>query len=272
MTENIPSTPPENKPKVKLKSTAPPPTAKPPAALISDYRKRQQMGPFIIWGLVVVLVFVGIILLVVWLTSSSGPKFTLFATNTPTVTITPTPTFTATFTATSTLTNTPTITPTSTPDKPFEYTVLEGDNLTVISEKFNLGDFGVQLLLEINPTIDPINPNLTIGQKITIPEPGRKLNTATPLPDNLAPGTKITYIVKPGDTIAGIASMFNSTFEAILKENKIAAADANKILIGQKLIIPANIVTPTPLPKPTITPTIPGQPSPTPPSPFTPTP
>jgi LysM repeat protein len=213
------------------------------------------------------MIFIGIILLVVWLTSGNGPKITLFATETPTVTVTPTATATATFTSTATMTETATITTTPTPDKPFEYTVLEGETLYDIAKKFNLGDFGIQLLLEINK-LDPTNPNLTIGQKIQIPDPGYKLPTATAIPSNLPAGSRLDYIVTSGDTMAGIASLFNSTIDAILKENKIDPANANNIQAGQKLVIPVNIVTPTPAPKPTITP----GPSPTPPSPFTATP
>jgi len=257
---------PEKKP-LQLKPLAPPPS-KPPAALISSYRKSQQTGPFIIWGLVIFLIFVGIVLLVVWLTSANGPKISLFATATPTSTITPSPTATSTLTPTATSTLTPTITSSPTPSKPFEYVVQEGDTLSGISEKFNLGDFGVQLLFFLNPSIDPTNPNINIGDKIQIPNPGYEMPTATLVPSDLPSGTKLDYIVQPGDTISGIASKFNSTFEAILAANKIDAANANKIRVGDKLIIPANLVTPTNPPKPTIT----QGPSPTPPSPFTATP
>jgi LysM repeat protein len=257
---------PEKKP-VKLKPLAPPPS-KPPSELISSYRKSQQTGPFIIGAVVLVLVFVGIALLVIWLTGANGPKLTLFATPTSTVTITPTATSTATFTATATETVTPTITASPTPSEPFDYVVQEGDTLSGISEKFNLGDFGVPLLLSLNPTIDPSGTNINIGDKIKIPNPGYQMPTGTPLPENLPIGYKLDYVIQPGDTISSIASKFNSTFEAILKENNILEADANKIRAGDTLVIPINLVTPTLPPKPTITPGA----SPTPPSPFTPTP
>jgi LysM repeat protein len=269
MTENSSPTQ-ENKPEkkpLKLKPLAPPPS-RPPAELISSYRKSQQTGPFIIWGLVLLLIFTGIVVLVVWLTSANGPKLNLFATPTSTVTITPTATATATFTATVTQTSTATVTLSPTPSEPFDYVVQEGDTLSGISEKFTLGDYGVQLLFFLNPTIDPSAPNINIGDTIKIPNPGYLLPTATLVPNDLQSGTKLDYIVQPGDTISSIASKFNSTFEAILKENNILEADANKIFIGQKLVIPSNLVTPTSPPKATITP----GPSPTPPSPFTATP
>jgi LysM repeat protein len=244
------------------------PQSKPPATLISSYKKRQQMGPFIIWSLVILLVFAGIVLLVVWLASGNGPKITWFATETPTPTITPSPTSTSTLTPTATETVTPTITQSPTPDKPFPYTVLEGDTLDGIAKKFNLGDDGIQLLLLENPKITA--ETLHIGDVLQIPEPGRKLPTATPIPANLPRGTKLNYTIQAGDTIAGIASKFNSTAEDILKENGIA--EANKIQVGQVIVVKANLVTPTASPQPTITPTVPGAPTATLPSPFTPTP
>ena len=237
--------------------------------MISSYRKRQQVGPFLIWGLVVLMLVAGIILLVVYLGSGNAikmPAFTLFATQTPTPTVTASPTSTATLTATPTETVTPTQTLTPTPSEPFEYTVQEGDNLFLIAEKFSLGDFGLQKLFALNPEIDPLTANMNIGQTIKIPNPDYELPTATPLPPNLGFGAKISYIIQPGDTIASIAAKFNSTFEDIIKENKIE--DANSIKAYQQIIVRANLVTPTNPPKPTIT----AGPSPTPPSPFTATP
>jgi len=261
MTEETPPTPPKKKPRVQLKPMAPP-SLKAPASTISSYRKRQQTGPFIIWGLVVLLLVGGVILLVVWLASGNGPKITLFSTETPTSTITASPTSTATQTATATITVTPTQTIPPTPSGPFDYVVQEGDTLTSIADKFKLGDQGLKKLFVLNG-IDPAAPNLTIGQKIKIPDPNYQLPTTTPIPTNLAFGFKITYTIESGDTIAAIAAKFNSTFEDILKENKIT--DANKIFAGQQIVVRANLVTPTNLPKPTIT----QGPSPTPPSPFT---
>ncbi len=263
--ENLTPTP-KKTPKVKLKPMVNPAISKDPSSLISTYRKRQQVGPFIIWGLVVVLLVVGIILLVVSMANGNGPKISWFATATPTPTMTFTPTSSPTVTATASETSTPTETLTPTPDAPFDYTVQENDNLFGIAEKFNLGDQGVAKLLALNPEIDPTTGNMSIGQKIKIPNPGYQLPTATPLPTGMAYGTKVTYVIQPGDTLAGIASLFNSTIEDIMTQNKIT--DANSISVGQKIVVRVNLVTPTPKPKPTITP----GPSPTSPSPYTPTP
>ncbi len=97
-----------------------------PQSVIDSYRKRQQMAPYFMAGLAVLLVVVGIIILVVWFTSSGKDKvggIALLASPTPTVTITSTatlvpPTVTATTAPTQTIT--PTITQTVTPSGPFE--------------------------------------------------------------------------------------------------------------------------------------------------------
>src|SRR5258705_6215453 len=119
--------------------------SKDPSSLINAYKRRQQIGPFILWSVVGVLVFAGIVLLVVWLMKPDSPMMTLFASQTPTPTVTFTPTETPTPTLTPTETATPSITPSPTASAPFEYTVQEGDSLATIVEKFGLGDNGIQL-------------------------------------------------------------------------------------------------------------------------------
>ena len=221
-----------------------------PQSVIDAYRKRQQMTPVFIWGLVVLLVVVGIIILVVWFAVPGKPITSLFASATPTVTNTSTstpvtPTATATITPTATLTLTSTLTNTAT--GPFEYTVLEGDTCWDLAVKFKVG---VEVLLALNNfgSACPIKP----GEKILIPVEGQTLPTDTPLPTNLAKGVKIEYIVKSGDTLAGIANRFGSTVAAIMTENKLT--DANVIKFGDKLTITTNIVTATPVPSATRTP------------------
>jgi hypothetical protein len=59
-------------------------------SVISDYRKRQQLGPFLIGGLAVILVVIGLFLLVIWLTGDGKPTITLFKSKTPTPTNTAT--------------------------------------------------------------------------------------------------------------------------------------------------------------------------------------
>ena len=105
-----------------------------PQSVIDSYRRRQQMAPYFLAGLAVLLVVVGIIILVVWYAGNGKTKVgsvSLFASATPTATETATPTPvtpTATVTSSPTVTVTVTATNTATPAGPYEYTVLAGDN------------------------------------------------------------------------------------------------------------------------------------------------
>ena len=232
--------------------------------LLNSSRKR---GPNMILIAAGILVLIGVVLLVVWLAGANSPVTTYLATETPTSTLTFTPTSTSTPTETPTETATATITFTPTFSTAFNYTVQQGDYLELIVKKYNLGDDGVAWILLLNPFggtdtrgfpigIDPTTQNILPGQVITLPAPGAPLPTATPIPLNLPRGTKINYIVQAGDSLGYIASLFNSTVEAIVKENNIV--DQNAIKVGDLLVIPANIVTPTPTRPPTSTPVTPG--------------
>ncbi|GAB4489101.1 MAG: hypothetical protein OHK0031_12850 [Anaerolineales bacterium] len=236
----------------------------PPPQFIGP-RKAQNLTPFIIGGLAILLALTGIILLAAWLGGGKSGGFNLFASATPTPTQTFTPTNTSTPTSTPTETATPTVTFTPTPSAPFEYVVQDGDYLFSIVEKFNLGDNGLTLILLLNPPVpaeqrsDPLRPGIDpttlsifVGQKLTIPNPGMPLPTSTPVDlGSLARGFKISYTIQPGDTLEGIAAKFLSTVEAIMKENNIAASNA--IQAYQIILVPVNLVTPTNTQAPTVT-------------------
>jgi LysM repeat protein len=233
-----------------------------PQDVIDSYRKRQQnakRAPLVL-GIAALLLIVGVGALIFWLVGPNAPSFSLFATDTPT------PTNTSTVTPTATATNTPTVTPTETVTPtvtitptiagPFVYQVVEGDSCYVIAVKYKID---ILLLITIN-NLDPACP-IKVGDKLTIPGPDTALPTGTAIPTNLRPGTKIEYVVQTGETLGSIALKFNSTVDAIKKENNIT--DENAILVGQKLIIPVNLVTavPTATPNPSGTPVSAGQPT-----------
>jgi len=222
-------------------------------SVIASYRKKQKSGPLLGIILAALLILAGIVIVIVWAVGNGGGGgLSLFSTKTPTPTETPTPTPvtpTATATNTPTVTNTPTITPTATASAPFEYVVQEDDNCTTISEEF---DVDIEVLLALN-NLDS-SCFIRVGDIIMIPAPGQQLPTATPLPADTLPGTKIEYRVRSGDTLSQIAIRFNSTIEKIILEtNKYRTTkkldlitDNNDILVGDILIIPVNIVTPVP--------------------------
>jgi len=219
--------------------------------IISSYRKKQKLGPYIVGGIAILLAIVGIVLLVIYLTGGGG-GISLFSTRTPTPTETPTPTPvtpTATATMTPTITNTPEPTNTSTPSGPFEYQVQEGDNCTTIAEEFEVD---IEVLLALNNLTGGCF--ITPGQTILIPTSEQELPTATPLPTDIAPGTLIEYTVRPGDTLIGLAEQFNSTVERIIEETNEyrrdndleEIEDNNDLFFGDVVIIPVYIVTPVP--------------------------
>jgi spore germination protein YaaH len=104
--------------------------------------------------------------------------------------------------------------------------------------------------------IDPQTANITIGQTIMLPPPGMQFPTATPWPTGIAPGTKITYFVMPGDSLGAIAFKCNSTIDAIVAANKdvLTSGSTTNILPGWLLQVPVNIATPVPTAISTATP------------------
>jgi len=222
-----------------------------PQKVIEAHRKRQQMRkgtPMAVMVGAAILLIAGAAALIFWLLGDNSPFKA--ATPTPTATFTPTntstaspkpPTDTPTITPTSMPTDTPTATITPTPSGPFEYTVQQGDNLSDIATRFGTD---IPTLLALNPSIDPKTLIIYVGQKILVPPPNMQLPTATAVSTLVPPGTLISYTVLPGDSLGTIAVRFNSTVDAIVKENKLA--NANDINAGDILRIPVNIATPIP--------------------------
>lgn len=93
------------------------------------------------------------------------------------------------------------------------YTVVKGDSLWLISQKY---DVSVDDLIEIN---DLETVNLHIGDKLKIP----KLSS------------KKTYIVQKGDSLWSIAKDNNTTVEELKLINNLTS---NLLSIGQELLIP----------------------------------
>ena len=96
-----------------------------------------------------------------------------------------------------------------------------------------------------------VSPAITAGAIVSGSYFGDKMS---PLSDttNLAPGTRIQYVVKPGDNLQTIASKFNSTAEAIALLNDMKVTDV--LFVGRTLLVPVNIATPTISPTPNLTP------------------
>lgn len=104
-----------------------------------------------------------------------------------------------------------------------KYTVQRGDYLVKIANKCSTT---VSAILAANPSIK--NPSLIYpGQVLTMPKEGQNVPIT---------GGAI-YIVKPGDTLSGIASLFKVTLSDLLKANP-TITNANKIVSGQQIKLP----------------------------------
>ncbi len=103
------------------------------------------------------------------------------------------------------------------------YTVLRGDYLVKIANKCGTT---ASAIFAANPSIK--NPNLIFaGQVLTMPKEGSNIGIT---------GGSI-YIVKPGDTLNGIASLFKVFRSDILKANP-SITNANLIFVGQQIKLP----------------------------------
>ena len=102
------------------------------------------------------------------------------------------------------------------------YTVKPGDTLSGIASKYGTT---YQELARINNIADP---NLIY--------PGQVLQ----INGTASSGSKeVVYIVKPGDTLSGIASKYGTTYQKIAADNGIG--NPNLIYPGQKLIIKSGV-------------------------------
>lgn len=134
---------------------------------------------------------------------------------------------------------------------PTTYTVRPGDTLSVIAR---LHGVSLAALAQAN---NLTNPNaLRIGQVLTIPTAAGSSVTTTPNISTLAPAAAeppaptaapavpVTatgyYTVSKGDTLSGIARRHGTTIAKIMQANRMTAAQAHKLSIGQKIIIPNN--------------------------------
>jgi LysM repeat protein len=96
----------------------------------------------------------------------------------------------------------------------------------------------------------PSTPTATSTATLTptaSPTPETPTPSATPLPSP----TPFAYLVKEGDTCAGIAFSFDVSIQSIVRSNNLPA-DCGTLFIDQELLIPQPTPTQTPLPSATL--------------------
>ncbi|TSC84241.1 MAG: Lipoprotein [Parcubacteria group bacterium Gr01-1014_13] len=114
--------------------------------------------------------------------------------------------------------------PGGTRDKIITHEVQPGDSLGSIAQKFQI-------------TIATILWENNLGLNSFL-HPGDKLK--------ILPVSGLTHVIKKGDTIKKIATLYGATAEAIIKFNKLKA-DGSDLVIGEKIIVPNGVKQPTKL-------------------------
>lgn len=155
--------------------------------------------------------------------------------------------------------STPPATPVLPPDTG-EYIVQKGDSLSEIAAKA-----GVKTaeLIAANNITDP--NRILVGQKLMIP--GKSVAPHAPQKPAAPPASAgaASHVVEPGDNLTKIASRYGTTVGAIRAANNL---HDDKLLVGQKLAIPAPAAKPEPataIPAPEPAPEVPDfQPPPLP--------
>jgi LysM repeat protein len=109
-----------------------------------------------------------------------------------------------------------------------EVIVQSGDTLWDLARKHGTT---VAALAALNQIDDP--SVIRIGQRIVLRPPAAVAAPSAPAP---APAAPIVYVVRPGDTLWGIATHFRTTVAALAQANSLV--DPSFIRIGQALAIP----------------------------------
>jgi LysM repeat protein len=81
----------------------------------------------------------------------------------------------------------------------------------------------------------------------------------TATPEALPTTQPVSYTVRAGDTLSGIAAMFGLTVDELVRHNNIT--DPNTLAEGQVLVIPGRPATPTLTPQGTSSPQVTGIPA-----------
>ena len=123
----------------------------------------------------------------------------------------------------------------------FVYTVVAGDTLLTIAQRFGTTP---EAIAQLNSLADP--NALTLGQKLQVPGTGAQTSggatgtggqsTGAATTGGAAAGGATSYTVQSGDTLGAIARRFGTTVAELVRVNNITNPDA--LIVGQKLTVP----------------------------------
>jgi LysM repeat protein len=125
-----------------------------------------------------------------------------------------------------------------------DYVIVKGDTFSTIHQKFHVS---LKNLQDANPTVEPTK--LKIGQTIHIPAPAPAATAFTGSNPSAVTGDVTgngqSYTVKSGDSLTKISSQFGVSVRALRSANSLKT---DKIVVGQKLKIPAKTTVATSAP------------------------
>jgi LysM repeat protein len=109
------------------------------------------------------------------------------------------------------------------------YTIQRGDTLSALSRRFGVS---VADLVAANGLADP--NHIRYGATLQIPAPAAATAPAPAAPPPAVP--TVTYVVRPGDTLFGIALRHGTTVDAIALSNSIT--NPRLVVTGSSLVLP----------------------------------
>jgi len=113
--------------------------------------------------------------------------------------------------------------PTTCPTGTFAYVVKAGDTFFLLAQRFGTT---VATLQSLNPTVNP--NDLVVGSTLCIPGAAPPVTTC--------PAGSAPYTIQAGDTLANLATRFQTTVAAILAVNPALVPE--NLMIGQVICIP----------------------------------
>jgi len=118
--------------------------------------------------------------------------------------------------------------------KPYHHEVRSGDSASTIAKKYGISR---QALMDANPRVD-FGGGLIPGSRVVIP--GKTTRVETPGSTGGSSPSSGSYTVKPGDSLKAIAIAHGTSTANLAALNGIK--DANKLIVGQRLVLPGGKV------------------------------
>jgi LysM repeat protein len=128
------------------------------------------------------------------------------------------------------------------PKETTEYSVRPGDSISKIASRFGVTTASIVSLNGIaNKNVIRVGQRLMIPGKVDVNRSPRKTVSRKPSASKPVKVSGGTYVVKPGDCLGVIAASHGVKVDTIRKANGISG---DKIMVGQKLVIPGVKVKP----------------------------